>query len=156
MSIQFVTIQANELFEAWATLQSSHWAEMCEMSVKSDRGNRPTLGDCAPGPEISLRQICRAVREMCRYKLLGVCVCVRVRMCVCKWLAEDGRCQTSQICPRFRTTCWIGAIWRADRHPARVWPSMLTNDTWSHHMTGNVLYVEWPAHPSVFASTSFF
>lgn len=144
---QIVTIHANELslFEARAMEMSAHWAVMCEMSVKSDRGNRQTVGDWASGPRDLTAADIRRKGVAANFSVL-LCVCARL---VC--LAVDGRCQTSQPHPHHGTTCWTEAIWRAGhlsglilrRPDPACWPMIHDHTTWQEtsHMSS--------AHPSV-------
>lgn len=148
------TIHANELslFEARAMEMSPHWAAMCEMSVKSDRGNRQTVGDWASGPRDLTAADIRRKGVAANFSVLlcaiCVCVCVHGRLV---WLAVDGRCQTSQPQPHFGTTCWTEAIWRVGhlsglilrRPDPACWPMILDHTTWQEtsHMSS--------VHPSV-------
>lgn len=112
----------------------AHWAAMCEMSVKSDRGNRQAVRDWAPGAKISLQQKCKTGLERCWCKLCCATVCI----CVCEGLVMDGRCQTSQPHPHYETTCWTEAIWRVGHFFGPIlrgsdpacWPMIHDHTTW--------------------------
>lgn len=64
--------------------------------------------------------------------------CVCVCLTVCEWLAENGRCQTSQPNPHFESTCWAKAIWRVSHLPGLIlkgsdpvrWPMIHNHTTW--------------------------
>ena len=89
---------------------STHRAAMCEMSVRSDRGNKQT-DSRRRSPRAPRSHRSRDVEQEGK----GVAANYSVRLCAvceCEGLAVDGRCQTSQPHPRYRTTCWTEAIWR--------------------------------------------
>lgn len=86
---------------------STHSAAACDMGVKSDRGNRQTVGDGGPRPSdlCSVDTVERAVNsDAAADAVVCACVCECARVCA-GGLAVDGRCQISQPRPHSGTTC---------------------------------------------------